>query len=228
MSFCNTNDIDDELHLMLVCPFQADERFLLFHEIDVEEMYSSDKEQFIKIMKNKSEKDVRYLGRFLHECLDERKHSMLDWLHISIKPVHNTSLDLLSIYLFVYMFDYLVPTVRLHVIIILLHVYLMLFLSECGSCRYCSVVVGCASRWVDFIWSYPCWACNLNGTKIWIICNDIPRSKLQDEWYPMGTMTEYYVQYIDFVLFVLLYFMWLFCCLLMYLTYGFELTLSCQ
>ena len=62
--FCNTNDIDDELHLMLVCPFHADERFLLLLEIDVEDMCSSDKEQFIKIMKNKSEKDVRHLGRF--------------------------------------------------------------------------------------------------------------------------------------------------------------------
>ena len=64
--------------------------------------------------------------------------------------------------------------------------------------------------------------------KIWILCNDIPRSKLQDEWHPMGTITECYVQHNDCVLFVLLYFMWLFCCLLMYLTYGFELTLSCQ
>ena len=72
-------------------------------------------------------------------------------------------------YIYIYhhcsLFDYLDPTVRLHVIIILLHVYLMLFLSDCGSCRYCSVVVGCARRWVDFIWSYPYWACNLNGTK---------------------------------------------------------------
>ena len=96
--FCNTNDIDDELHLMLVCPFHADERFLLFREINVEEMCSSDKEQFIKIMKNKSEKGVRRLGRFLHQCFDKRKRSMLDWLHISIKPIHNIPLDLLSIH----------------------------------------------------------------------------------------------------------------------------------
>ena len=41
---------------MLVCPFHADERFLLLREIDVEEMCSSGKEQFIKVMKNKSEK----------------------------------------------------------------------------------------------------------------------------------------------------------------------------
>ena len=126
------------------------------------------------------------------------------------------------------LFDYLDPTVRLYVIIILLHVYCMLFLSDRGSCRYCCAVVGCARRWVDFSWSYPYWACNLSGTKIWILCNDIPRSKLQDEWNPMGTITECYVYYIDFALFVLLYFMWLFCCLLMYLTYGFELTFSCQ
>ena len=63
---------------MLVCPFHADERFLLFHEIDVEEMCSRDKELFIKMMKNKSEKDVRHLGRFLRECFDKRKRSMLD------------------------------------------------------------------------------------------------------------------------------------------------------
>ena len=44
--FCNTNDIDDELHLMIVCLF--DERFLLFCEIDVEEMCSSDKNNLLK------------------------------------------------------------------------------------------------------------------------------------------------------------------------------------
>ena len=127
------------------------------------------------------------------------------------------------------LFDYLDPTVRLHVIIILLPVYLMLFFI--GLWLLSLLFHGC---WlcpplsIDFIWSYPYWACNLNGTKIWILYNDIPRSKLQDEWYPMGTITECYVKHIDCVLFVLLYFMWLFCCLLMYLTYGFELTLSCQ
>ena len=83
---------------MLVCPFNADERFLLFREIDVEEMCSSDKKQFIKIMKNKSEKNVRHLGGFLHECFDKRKRNMLDWLHISVKPIHNIPLDLLSIH----------------------------------------------------------------------------------------------------------------------------------
>ena len=99
------------------------------------------------------------------------------------------------------LFDYPDPTVRLHYIIILLHVYVMLFLSDSGSCRYCCVVVGCARRWVDFIWSCPYWTCNLNGTKIWILCNGIPRSKLQYEFCAMGTITACYVYNTDFVLF---------------------------
>ena len=56
---------------------------------------------------------------------------------------------------------------HLHQFQYLLHVYLMLFLSDCGSCRYCSVVVGC---WVDFIWSY-CPACRttLIATRFWVV-----------------------------------------------------------
>ena len=57
--FGDTDAIDDELHLILVCRLRADERSLLLCEIDVEEVDSSDKELFIKIMKNKSENDVR-------------------------------------------------------------------------------------------------------------------------------------------------------------------------
>ena len=129
----------------------------------------------------------------------DNAYSYLGYVHLSFWRDKYTS------YYHCSLFDYLDPTVRLHVIIILLHVYLVLFLSDSGSCRYCCMVVG---RWVDFIWSYPYWACNFNGTQIWILCNDIPRSKLQDEWYPMGTtcITECCVYYIDcFIRFIVFY-----------------------
>ena len=73
--FCNT---DDGLYLMIVWPFHVDELSLLFREIDVEEIDSNDNELFIKIMKNKTTKDIQHRWRFFHECFYESKCGMTD------------------------------------------------------------------------------------------------------------------------------------------------------
>ena len=76
--FCHyTDQIDDELHLLLGCPFHYNERTSLLSNLGIDPKGAIPKEMFINIMKDKNENNMRHLGRFLHDCFEKRKQSLL-------------------------------------------------------------------------------------------------------------------------------------------------------
>ena len=78
--YCNLNRIEDEVHLMVECPFYLTERvhFLvkvlsiqrcIFDDIDIH----CSKDVFKIIMDTKDEDMLFYLGKFLYSCFKKRE-----------------------------------------------------------------------------------------------------------------------------------------------------------
>ena len=71
--FCNTNEIDDELHLLTSCPFHVRERAHLLTHLDVCQTNGSSNRLFLEIMQNKNPEFLDHLGQFLCDSFGKRK-----------------------------------------------------------------------------------------------------------------------------------------------------------
>ena len=68
--FCDTNELDDEAHFVLNCPFNMYERNILLSNLKHHNIQNLD---FIQLMKSKL-KDVNVIfARFIHKSFYKRK-----------------------------------------------------------------------------------------------------------------------------------------------------------
>ena len=73
--FCSTAQIDDEIHMLLVCPFHSQERNQFFDvikdEVSIEN--ANNLEKFITIMTSHSQCVLNALGKYLYTGFCKRE-----------------------------------------------------------------------------------------------------------------------------------------------------------
>ena len=73
--YCNTDEVEDELHLVLNCPMYILERNELLHIIKPQISnynHLTDTEKFTEIMTTKNPESLRAVSKFVYRCLDKR------------------------------------------------------------------------------------------------------------------------------------------------------------
>ena len=90
-NFCDLKSIDDEIHMLLRCPFNNPEREILIQSIQSLIQYPisvyNDKDLFSKIMTITCPKGLNSLGKYLHMGFSRRKQYQDNTTVIPLSPL---------------------------------------------------------------------------------------------------------------------------------------------
>ena len=70
--FCNSPDIDDEMHMLLTCSFHKNERSVLYSKIPYDCFLLTQVDLFIKLLSDNDENVIRNVGKYIHTCFIRR------------------------------------------------------------------------------------------------------------------------------------------------------------
>ena len=73
--YCQSSDIDDEMHMMLSCAFHRTERAVLFSELPPHYTSCPSNELFIKLLSDNQRIVIISIGKFIYNCFEHRKLS---------------------------------------------------------------------------------------------------------------------------------------------------------